>query len=124
MEKQYKRVDLKKIERSISKEKSLGIEDITLYVLKNEFGDPLYRIYGELHGKTLVSDIIITYFVYDNDGDIITKGETNRYGVRGLVTHRIKKAIFYDGFPFSIYFFVPRGVEVSRIKLEIDECGK
>lgn len=94
-------------------EKKYGIEELKVYAYMS--GKEL-NVVGEVIAEEITDDFSLTCTVYDADGDMVESIENDSYG-SGLVTSRIKTAVFFNGYPFSFSKYLDDGVEVSKIRI-------
>lgn len=99
-------VDCDKIVRNIMAEKSVGIEEICLYVYGDAYGE--INIVGQIFAKEIRRSFELRCVVYDKDGDIILTEENFTYGGGGLVSNAIDDVCFFQGFPFRFAFRKPK----------------
>ncbi len=108
-----KRLKADKIVRMPSIEKKYGIDELKVFAYMS--GGEL-NVVGEVIAKEITQDFSLTCSVYDADGDMIESIENNSYG-SGLVTSYIKRAVFFNGYPFEFNKVFADGVDISKIRI-------
>lgn len=108
-----RRLPASKIVRLPQMEQRYGIQDMNIYAFRD---DSALIICGEIVSESIKSGFGLKCNVYDQDGDLIETQENCSYG-SGMVTCRIAKKSFFNGFPFRFHIFLKDNCEVSKIQI-------
>ncbi len=109
-----KRIPENKIVRVPQMEQKFGIQDMKIYAYMDGIA---LSISGEIVANSIKSGFHLKCNVYDQDGDMVESAENNSYGGSGLVTNRIAKKSFYNGFPFSFYIYLNENCKISKVQI-------
>ena len=99
--------------------KEVGVTEMPVYGF---FQDEELIIIGQLFAKYgLQEECVLVATLYDREGDVLEQELNQGYGGGSMICSTVRIRSFFQGYPFSFYFFpVDGGIEnVSKIKIAV-----